>query len=251
MRTALGGKAGTCAGGVLLWPSPKAVAARTVTDNPIFKNHPTVAKYHPAAILTTTNVQPTVALRNFAVASRPFTIMQRPDPDDAELVAQLQAGEEDAFEKLLARYRRPIINFAYRLLGNAADADDVAQEVFVRFYRNIHTYRPRAKFSTWLFALARNACLDRLRYRQRHPTEPLNSAPEPASYTQYDDVGEHIAAAIAELPEDQRTAIALAEYHDLSYAEIAAIMRCSEKSVEARLYRAKQTLRQKLKTLLG
>jgi RNA polymerase sigma-70 factor (ECF subfamily) len=181
---------------------------------------------------------------------------------DLELVARLQAGQDAAFEELLRRYERPIVNFCYRLLGNASDADDVAQEVFVRVYQRIADYRPRGKpsptnrgcrvpqFSTWLFALARNACIDRLRYRKRHPTEPLEGVPEPTTTTQYDDLGEHIAAAIAELPEEQRTAIVLAEYHEMSYAEIAAVMKCSEKSVESRLYRAKQTLRRRLASLL-
>jgi RNA polymerase sigma-70 factor, ECF subfamily len=176
--------------------------------------------------------------------------MPRNELTDLELVERLQRGEDAAFDEIMGRYKRPIVNFCYRLLADAGDADDVAQEVFVRVYQRIGDYRPRGQFSTWLFALARNACLDRLRYRKRHPTEPLEGVPEPATTAQYDDVGEHIAAAIAELPEEQRTAIVLAEYHGMSYAEIAAIMECSEKSVESRLYRAKQTLRQRLAFLL-
>jgi RNA polymerase sigma-70 factor (ECF subfamily) len=177
--------------------------------------------------------------------------MQSTEPSDQSLVEQLQAGADAAFEELMRRYKRPVLNFAYRMLGNADDADDVAQEVFVRVYQNIAAYRPRTKFSTWLFALARNAAIDRLRWRQRHPTEPLDAVPEPATPpVDVDEVGEHIAAAIASLPEEQRTAIVLCEYQGLSYAEIAQIMRCSEKSVESRLYRAKQTLRHRLRHLL-
>lgn len=179
----------------------------------------------------------------------PPTLAAINDPDSS-VVERLQAGEDAAFDELMQRYRLPVVNFCYRMLGDAGDADDVAQDVFVRVYRNIGSYRPRTRFSTWLFALVRNACIDRLRYRQRHPTEPLETAPEPATAPHYDDVGEHIAAAIAELPEDQRTAVVLAEYHDLSYAEIAGVMKCSEKAVESRLYRAKQTLRERLKHLL-
>lgn len=168
---------------------------------------------------------------------------------DLQLIEQLQAGHDAAFDELLSRYKRPVLNFCYRMIGD--EAEDVAQEVFVRVYQRICDYRPRAKFSTWLFALARNACIDRLRYRKRHPTEPLESAPEPfTTPRETDEIGEQIAAAIAELPEDQRTAIVLAEYHDMSYAEIAGVMKCSEKSVESRLYRAKQTLRQRLAFLL-
>src|SRR5438128_5908955 len=169
--------------------------------------------------------------------------MQLNELTDFQLVERLQRGEDAAFDELMGRYKRPVLNFAFRMLGEA-EAEDVAQDVFVRVYQRIGDYRPRGKFSTWLFALARNACIDRLRYRQRHPTEPLDAAPEPSTPpVEVDDISKHIAAAVAELPEDQRTAIVLAEYHDLSYAEIAGIMRCSEKSVESRLYRAKQTLR--------
>ena len=178
--------------------------------------------------------------------------MELHEQPDSAIVESIRAGDDGAFDELMRRYKRPVVNFVYRMLGDAAEADDVAQEVFVRIYRNIAGYRPgTGKFSTWLFALARNAAIDRLRYRKRHPTEPLDSAPEPVTQpVEVDKISEHIAAEIAELPEEQRTALVLAEYHDLSYAEIAAIMRCSEKSVESRLYRAKQTLRERLRFLL-
>ena len=179
--------------------------------------------------------------------------MQLHEQPDSELVRQIQSGEDAAFDELMRRYKRPVVNFAYRLLGSAADADDVAQEVFVRAYRNLDTYRTETKFSTWLFALARNAAIDHLRWRRRHPTEPLNDVPEPAAVsreTETHEIGEQSAAAVAKLPEDQRTALVLAEYHGQSYAEIAAVMRCSEKSVESRLYRAKHTLRGSLRHLM-
>lgn len=174
------------------------------------------------------------------------------DDHDQSLVRRIQAGAAAAFDELLARYRKPVLNFVYRLLGDAAEAEDVAQDTFVRAYRHIHDYRPQVKVSTWLFAIARNAALDRLRYRQRHPTESLagvvaaSLARGPAAEAQANELGTQIAAAVATLPADQRTAIVLAEYHGLSYAEIAAIMDCSVKSVESRLYRAKATLREKL-----
>src|SRR5437870_10853415 len=178
--------------------------------------------------------------------------MQLNELTDFQLVERVQRGEDAAFDELMGRYKRPVLNFAFRMLGEA-EAEDVAQDVFVRVYRRIGDYRLRGKFSTWLFALAHNACIDRLRYRQRHPTEPLDAAPEPATVsreTETREIGDRIAVAVAELPEDQRTAIVLAEYHGMSYAEIAGVMRCSEKSVESRLYRAKQTLRQRLAFLL-
>jgi RNA polymerase sigma-70 factor (ECF subfamily) len=165
-----------------------------------------------------------------------------------------QTEEHDAaFAELLARYQRPVLNFVYRMLGDAADAEDVAQEVFVRAYQHWSEFDPRRKVSTWLFALARNAAIDRLRYRQRHPVESLDSAPEPSTTSrevETRELGEQIAAAIQLLPEDQHTAVVLAEYQGLSHAEIAEVMHCSEKSVESRLYRARQNLRIALAPLL-
>jgi RNA polymerase sigma-70 factor (ECF subfamily) len=177
------------------------------------------------------------------------------EQSDAEIVRQIQSGDDNAFNELMRRYKRPVVNFVYRLLGNADDADDAAQEVFVRIYQNLDTYRPETKFSTWLFALARNSAIDRLRWRSRHPTESIESAPQLAARSGTADevtaqeIGEEIAAAVAKLPEDQRTALVLAEYHGLSYAEIAGVMHCSEKSVESRLYRAKLALRSSLRHL--
>jgi RNA polymerase sigma-70 factor (ECF subfamily) len=182
--------------------------------------------------------------------------MQLHEQPDSEIVRQIQSGDATAFDELMRRYKRPLINFVFRMLGNAEDADDVAQDVFIRVYQRLDTYQPETKFSTWLFALARHAAIDHLRWRARHPTGSMESAPEIAASSGTAEevgareIGEQIAAAVAKLPEDQRTAIVLSEYHGMSYAEIAAVMRCSEKSVESRLYRAKQALRERLRPLL-
>jgi RNA polymerase sigma-70 factor (ECF subfamily) len=182
--------------------------------------------------------------------------MQFHEQPDSELLRQIQSGDAAAFDEIMRRYKRPIVNFVFRMLRNAQDADEIAQDVFVRVYQNLDAYRPGTKFSTWLFAMARNAAIDRLRWRARHPSESLDSAPEitASSGTAEDvgarEIGEQIAGAVARLPEDQRTTLVLAEYHGMSYAEIAAVTRCSVKSVESRLYRAKQTLRQTLRHLL-
>lgn len=164
----------------------------------------------------------------------------------------MQEFEPTHFDEVLRRYQRPVLNFAYRLLGDASEAEDVAQDVFVRIHQHWDNYDPRQKFSTWLFAIARNACWDRLRARRRRGEVALEAAPEPATINRAPELNETarlIAAAVAALPVDQRTALVLAEYHDLGYAEIAAIMHCSAKSVESRLYRAKQTLRERLAIL--
>ena len=184
--------------------------------------------------------------------------------DDRALVERSRRGDEQAFVELVTRYKRPILNFAYRFLGDAHAADDVAQEVFIKAYRGLggFSYASRhAKFSTWLFQIARNAAIDALRRRSRNPAQTatadtsvlLESLPAAGSMSQEiaaHELGMQIAAAVTSLPEDQRTAVVFAEYEGLSTREIADVMRCSVKSVEARLYRARQTLRHALRGLL-
>jgi RNA polymerase sigma-70 factor (ECF subfamily) len=182
----------------------------------------------------------------------------QPEQPDAQLMIQLASGDDAVLETIMHRYKAPILNFALRMLGSHPDAEDVAQDVFVRVYQHRHDYNPDQKFSTWLFGIARNAAIDRLRWRTRHPTEglddtaipPTSPEPSPSDATAASELGAEIARAIAALPEDQRTVIVLSEYHALSHAEIAAIVHTSEKAVESRLYRAKQTLRQQLRHLL-
>jgi RNA polymerase sigma-70 factor (ECF subfamily) len=172
---------------------------------------------------------------------------------DDSLAARIRDGDDAALTELMDRTKRPILNFVYRLLGNASEADDVAQEVFVRVYQNIRQFRPgRARFSTWLFQIARNAAIDHLRKRARRREELLDETTPAAASREVEanEIGGRIAIAVAELPEDQRTAFVLAEYHGKSYAEIAEVMSCSEKSVESRLYRAKQFLKEKLADLI-
>jgi RNA polymerase sigma-70 factor (ECF subfamily) len=180
------------------------------------------------------------------------------------LVERVRDGDDGAFDELMDLYKRPVLNFVFRLIGDAAEAEDVAQDVFVRTYRSIHKpgfNRTNAAFSTWLFQVARNAALDCLRRRRRHPAQSLDALEEggtslpSAQATSADEVaaretGAEIAAAVMSLPEDQRTAVVLSEYERLSDARIAEVMRCSAKSVESRLYRARRFLRDRLRHLL-
>ncbi len=184
---------------------------------------------------------------------------------DWNLVERVKAGDDSAFDILMTHYRRPVLDFIYRMLGSAADTEDIAQGAFVRAYRAIQKpafHRTGAAFSTWLFQVARNAALDDLRRRKRHPAESLDviqehgdliGGPEATARdaVSANETGAQIAAAVALLPEEQRAALILAEYEDLGYAEIAAIQECSEKAVEARLYRARHFLRARLAHLLG
>ncbi len=185
------------------------------------------------------------------------------DSRDWDRVRRIQAGDDRAFDELMARYKRPVTDFVFRLTYGDSEAEDVAQEVFVRVYRAIAGGRVlpgRAEFSTWMFQVARNAAIDHLRRRRRRPTEPMAdreadggpASPEPAAPASLmaRETGARIADAVATLPEDQRTALVLAEYEDLSHAAIASVMKTSVKSVELRLYRARKSLRLQLKDLL-
>lgn len=181
--------------------------------------------------------------------------------EDFMLVERMRTGDESAFGEIMQRYQRPVLDFVYRMVGNADTANDLAQDVFVRVWRGIGRFRWRADaaFSTWLFQIARNACIDETRRWARDPmhaavADPvvLEQSPSPnptASDVAAREIGERVAAAVTRLPEDQRTVVALAEYEGLSYKEIATVMNCSIKSVEARLYRAKQTLRHALRDI--
>lgn len=184
--------------------------------------------------------------------------------NDWALVERIRTGDDRAFDAIMARYKRPVIRFVFRLIHNEAEAEDVAQDVFVRAYRSIRKPGFRhstAEFSTWLFQVARNAALDCLRRRARHPAESLAvldadgdcmAGPDRTAHEESaaKETGETIAAALALLPEDQRTALILAEYEGLSHAQIAGVLRCSPKSVESRLYRARLFLRRRLAHLL-
>lgn len=180
--------------------------------------------------------------------------------EDWRLVLRVKAGDESAFDAILQRYKRPVLDFVYRMIGDATEAQDVAQDVFVRAYRGIRrpSFRPsRAAFATWLFQVARNAALDCLRRRKRHPASSLSDLNDtgiqiasgdltPDRAVASGELGQAIARAVGELPEDQRTALVLSEYEDMSAGQIADVMRCSRKSVEGRLYRARRFLRSKL-----
>ena len=180
---------------------------------------------------------------------------------DCDLVGRTRAGDQDAYSQLMAHYQGPILNFVYRLVGNQDEAEDIAQDVFVRAYQKLEQFGYRSsrdRFSTWLFQLARNAAIDVLRRRQRRPVESLDEFPlyapvvvgDPASDAGNREQEQAIASAIAELPEDQRTALVLSIYEGQSSADIAEIMNSSVKSVESRIYRARQHLRQRLASFM-
>ena len=178
-------------------------------------------------------------------------------------VRRAQAGDEEAFDGLVRAFGGVVYNLAYRMTGNAADADDVAQEVFVKLYRSIRQYRWQAKFSTWLYALAANTCRSALRKLRRvAEAEPVSLNAEPAdgrARPDPSDPGElpgqtlerkelraQVEAAMAELPDEFRMVIVLRDLQGLAYEEIAAALACTVGTVKSRLARARQRVKEKL-----
>jgi RNA polymerase sigma-70 factor (ECF subfamily) len=193
-------------------------------------------------------------------------MVAEPDPD-AVLMLRVKRGDLDAFETLVDRYRRPVMNLLYRTLPDATEAEDLAQAVFVQVFKSAHRYKPSAKFSTWLFTIARNLCLNEIRRRARHPASSLdapgaNDAEEPrpapgdrhaagpAESLLEGELREKVAAAIRALPENQRTAIALCQEEELSYEDIAAVLGCSVSATKSLIHRGRETLKARLKPYL-
>ena len=190
-----------------------------------------------------------------------------PDPD-AALMLRVQRGDEAAFTALVDKYKQPVMNLAYRLLRDATEAEDLAQNVFIQAYKSAARYTASAKFSTWLFTITRNLCLNEIRRRSRHPADsidaPVLTDSDDAPARQFEDVkaqpptqsllqGEleqKIEQALAELPEIQRTAILLCRRDELSYEEIAVILDCSLSATKSLIHRGRETLKQKLKPYL-
>jgi len=187
--------------------------------------------------------------------------MKAPGSDEAEML-RLKAGDASAFARLVERYRGPVVHFLYRMVGDAATAEELAQEVFVRVYTARRRYRPRAKFSTWLFKIATNLALNRLRdsrlarrLQAASEEEVASHLADPALNIEQQLIEQERRAAIRQavesLPEKQRLAVLLHKYQELDYAEIAAILGCSESALKSLLFRAYEALRAKLRPLLG
>ncbi len=172
---------------------------------------------------------------------------------NAELtwILQAQAGDHQAFAKLVDAYKGPVYNLTYRMLGNAADAEDAAQETFLRAYVNLRSYDPSRKFSSWLLTIAANYCIDQLRRRRIQwvsvedlpPWEPLQARtpdPEETAVRRADD--ERITALLEKLPPDYRLVVVLRYWYDCSYEEIAEMTNTTVSAVKSRLHRARRTL---------
>jgi RNA polymerase sigma-70 factor (ECF subfamily) len=183
---------------------------------------------------------------------------------DEDLVARSQGGDSESFNQLILRWERPIYALAYRTLGREEEARDVCQETFLRAYRSLGGFRGQAKFSSWLYRIALNLCRDFLRRERRAPmVQPpegidlveLAAAAEPSESIEdlvaRKDLSRHVAEAMKRLPEEQRTAIVLKEYHGLTFQEIADLLGCPLSTVKTRLYQGLAVLRRELTRSAG
>jgi RNA polymerase sigma-70 factor (ECF subfamily) len=179
--------------------------------------------------------------------------------DDEELVAKSIGGDADSFNELILRWERPIYALAYRTIGREEDARDVCQETFLRAFRALPGFRGQAKFSSWLYRIALNLCRDWIRKERRAPVvQPpedvdlmeLAAAAEPSESIEdlvaRKDLSRLVERAMELLPEEQRTAIVLKEYHGLTFQEIADLVGCPLSTVKTRLYQGLTVLRREL-----
>jgi len=188
-----------------------------------------------------------------------------PNDSDVALMVRVREGDTDAFRELVERHQRAVINTIHRAIGDAWEAEDLAQRVFLQVYRSAKRYQPTAKFTTWLFTITRNTILNEHRRRSRHAAESLEAlqdpadpesagwqapdktAPDPAQEVVERELKEKIMEAVRELPEAQRTAVILCRYEGLSYEEIAQVLGCSVSATKSLLHRARLTLKEKLR----
>ena len=185
---------------------------------------------------------------------------------DGADMQRLAGGHDAALNDLMARHARPVFQFLCRMLGNEDDANDLAQETFVRVYHHRASFKPGARFTTWLYTIAANLARNHHRWRARHTNVSLDaesdatgesigdllpaSNPAPDSAAVATERAAAVRAAVASLPADMREVIILCEWQDLSSAEAAAILDTTPKAIDNRLYRARNLLRDRLKRRL-
>jgi len=190
---------------------------------------------------------------------------------DVELMLATRGGDEEAFSELVSRHRSAIVKLTQRYLRNRADADDLTQEVFIKVYRARKRYRPDAKFTTWLYRVAVNACLNEVRNRKRRVTwvaTSLDGASDPdgggslagrvadergespLASVEKDELKSRVRDAVEELPERQRLAILLNKFHGLSYEELAETLEMTIPGVKSLLVRARENVRKSIEPYL-
>jgi len=188
-------------------------------------------------------------------------------PSDEQLMQELSDGSHEAFDTLLSRYETPVITFCYAFMRNREAAEDLAQETFMRVFRNAKRYQPVAKFTTWLYRIAANLCINELKKGKLRQNLSLDESagPDPEGTkiieriasdqgSPLNEVEKHeaqklIGKAIDHLPDDQRHTLVMVEYHHLQYQEIAEILGVTVSAIKMRVKRARETLKETLKIL--
>jgi RNA polymerase sigma-70 factor (ECF subfamily) len=169
--------------------------------------------------------------------------------EDTTLVRRTLAGDQEAFASLVEKYKDPVFNVAYRMLGNATEAEDVAQEAFVRAYTQLHTYKDSHRFSTWLLSITSHLAIDQLR-RRRFLALPLENVPflewiadvgvGPEQAALEGEASDEMQRILLTLPPKYRAVLVLRYWNDLSYEEIATMLHLTPALVKARLHRARE-----------
>lgn len=174
-----------------------------------------------------------------------------PDPAEESWIRAARQGDEAAFAKLVEAYQRPVYNLCYRMLGDPGEAEDAAQETFIRAYTRLETYDPTRKFSSWLLSIASHYCIDRLRRRRFKwiswddlpPWRWLPSdSPEPEEAALHREERQYLHKLLEALPPDYRLAVILRYWHEMSYEEIAEAMNTSLSAIKSRLFRARKMM---------
>lgn len=192
-----------------------------------------------------------------AVAPGPPAEKGEPDPDTL-LMLRVRDDDMEAYRLLVERYQKRVVSTVYRYTGDGAGAEDLTQEIFIKVFKARKTYEPVAKFSTWLFRIATNLCLNEIRNRKHRPSLTLDDNPlaEPAQ----EDPGMQemdrrelalaVRRALDSLPENQRMAVVLNKWEDQSYEDIAEVMHLTVPAVKSLLFRARQAMKEHLEQFL-
>lgn len=182
--------------------------------------------------------------------------------NDRSLLAKARVGDIEAFEELIESYRKKVFNIALRMVGNREDASDLAQEVFIRIFKSLKSFKEESQFSTWVYRITTNVCLDHIRKNKKTNNVSLeeeielsensvkkqysDASPSPDIIAERNEVRRIISSAVRLLPEDHRSVIVLRDIQGFSYEEISKILNCPEGTVKSRLNRARQILRERL-----
>jgi len=185
---------------------------------------------------------------------------------DRQDMEQLASGQDAALDRLMDRHATGVFRFLFRILGNDGDAHDLAQETFMRVYRQSKTFQTDKPFTNWLYTIASNLARNQLRWRSRHPTVSFDDAsdsdpppvgetltaidPEPGQRALAEERIAAVRKAVDLLPDDLRQAVVLCEWQDFKVSDAAAILNTTPKAVESRLYRARKMLREHLRKWL-